>query len=538
MRFPATTRMVTVILFIKRHFFSKRLAAPLLLLVLCSLSIAPYETNSVVQNRRKVELLYADENTIIKDEVTGSDIHHIVGNVKFRMDDNILTCDSAHYLPDKMQITAFSKAHIIQGDTLDLFGDYMFYDGRNDIAEAKYNVVLIDKETRLYTDAIKYDIKNQVAYYNDRGKIINNEKTLTSIVGIYYVNQSLFHFKDSVKVVNPDYVMTSDTMNYNTETETVFFTGPSEVHGDSLYMYCERGWYETKTKISSIWINAFIDNKKNTLKGDSLFYDDSLGFGQAFRNVVIEDTTNSVFVMGHYVQYNKIPEKIFATDSAVFLHVSKDDSLFIHGDTLRSITIEQDSLSFRLVKSYYNSRIFSKDLQAKCDSLVMSFQDTIVRLYYEPVMWSEENQLTADSMALFIKNSQPDKLELYRKSFVTSQIDTVRYNQIKGNFLTAYFRDNEIYKIDVNGNGESIYYLLDGEELIGLNKSKFGTMQIFVENGKVTGTIEDQSPQGVIDPPDPISQNEPRLDGFMWLEELRPTDKNDIFRKNSPSLLP
>ena len=530
MRFLATGRMVTIILFIKRHIFSKRLAAPLLLFVLCSLSI-PLEINNAPQNRRKVELIYADENTIIKDDVTGIDKHHIVGNVKFRMDDNILTCDSAHYVPDKMQITAFSKAHLTQGDTLNLFSDYMFYDGRNDIAEAKYNVVLIDKETHLYTDEIEYDIKNQVAYYNDRGKIINNENTLTSIIGIYYVNQSLFHFKDSVKIVNPDYVMTSDTMNYNTETETVFFTGPSEVNGDSLYMYCERGWYETKTKISSIWKNAFIDNKKNTLRGDSLFYDDSLGFGQAFRNVVIEDTTNSVFVMGHYAQYNKIPEKIFATDSAVFLHVSKDDSLFIHGDTLRSITIEQDSLSFRLVKSYYNSRIFSKSVQAKCDSLTLSFQDTIIRLYHEPVIWSEENQLTADSMALFIKNSQADKLELYRKTFVTSQIDTLRYNQIKGSFLTAYFRDNEIYKIDVNGNGESIYYLLDGEELIGLNKSKSGTIQVWVENGKVTDILEDQSPQGVIDPPDPISQNEPRLDGFIWLNELRPRDKNDIFRK-------
>jgi lipopolysaccharide export system protein LptA len=408
----------------------------------------------------------------------------------------------------------------------------MFYDGKIDIAEAKNNVVLIDKETHLYTNAIKYDIKNQVAHYDNKGKIVNNKDTLTSIIGVYYVDQNLFHFKDSVKIVNPDYVMTSDTMNYNTETETVFFTGPSEVNGDSIYMYCERGWYETKSKISSIWKNAFIDNKKNTLRGDSLFYDDSLGFGQAFRNVVIEDTTNSVFVMGNYAQYNKIPEKIFATDSAVFLHVAKDDSLFIHGDTLRSITIRQDSLSFRLVKSYYNCRIFSNSVQAKCDSLTMSFQDTIVRLYHEPVMWSEENQLTADSMALFITNEQADKLVLYRSAFVTSQIDTLRYNQVKGSSLTAYFKDNEIYKIDVIGNGESIYYLLDGEELAGLNKSKSGNIQIFVEKGKVTDVYENQSPQGVIDPPDPESQNEPRLDGFMWLNELRPKDKNDIFRKD------
>ena len=533
MRFLATRRMVEIGWFIKTHFFTKRLAAPFFPLVLFFLSIASQEINNAPQNRRKVELIYADENTIIKDDDTGREVHHIVGNVKFRMNDNILTCDSAHYVPDQMQITAFSNAHLTQGDTLNMFGDYMFYDGRSDIAEAKYNVVLIDKETHLYTDAIRYDVKNQIARYNTGGKIVNNKDTLISIIGIYYVDESLFHFKDSVKIVNPDYVMTSDTMNYNTETETVFFTGSTEIFGDSLYMYCERGWYETKTKISSIWKNAFIDNMKYTLRGDSLFYDDSLGYGKAFRNVVIEDTANSVFVMGHYAQYNKIPERIFATDSAVFLYVSKDDSLFIHGDTLRSITIQQDSISFRLVKSYYNTRMFSNSVQAKCDSLTLSFQDTIARLYYEPVLWSEENQLTADSMALFIKNEQAEKLILYRRAFVTSEIDTLRYNQVKGNSLTAYFNDNEVYKIDVVGNGESIYYLLDGEELIGLNKSKSGNIQILVENGKVTDVFESQSPQGVIDPPDPQGQNEPRLDGFIWLNELRPKDKNDIFRKKN-----
>jgi hypothetical protein len=295
-------------------------------------------------------------------------------------------------------------------------------------------------------------------------------------------------------------------------------------------MYCERGWHETITKESSIWQNAFVDNKKNTLRGDSIFYNDSLGFGQAFRNVVIEDTTNNMFVMGNYAHYIKNPENIFATDSAVFLHVTKDDSLYIHGDTLRSITI-QDSIPFRLVKSYYNSRVFSNSLQAKCDSLTMSFQDTIVRLYREPVIWSNEHQLTAESMALFIKNKQADKLELYKTAFVASQIDTLRYNQIKGNSLTIYFENSELHKIDVEGNGESIYYILDRDELVGVNKSKSGSIQIFVEDGQVVEVIEDQSPQGVMDPPDPVGDNEPRLDGFLWLEAIRPKDKNDIFRK-------
>jgi lipopolysaccharide export system protein LptA len=504
------------------------------IVALSAFSLYPQDDPAKTQNNKKVELIYADEDIVLRDELTDKDIHHIIGNVKFRMDETTLTCDSAHWIPDKMQITAYSRAHIEQGDTLDLFGNFMFYDGKTDIANAMGNVELIDKETHLFTDAIKYNVKEQVANYDTRGKIINGDKTLTSIIGVYYVAQSLFHFKDSVKIVNPDYTMTSDTMDYNTDSETVHFTGPSEVRGDSIYMYCERGWYDTRHRNSAIWKNALIDNFKNKLRGDSLFYNDSTGFGEGFRNVMIEDTANSVYIQGNYALYNKFPEKYFMTDRAVFVQVTNDDSLFLHADTLTAMTIRKDSLNdYKLVKAYYKCRIFSKDIQAMCDSLTFSFQDTIIKLYHDPIIWSEQNQLTADSMALFTKNQQTDRLELYNASFVTNRIDTLRFNQIKGDNLTAYFKDDEVYKISVKGNGESIYYLLDGEELAGLNRSKSTNIQILIEEGKVTDVIEEQNPTGRIDPPQQLSKNEPKLEGFRWLDPLRPKKKEDIFKKNT-----
>jgi lipopolysaccharide assembly outer membrane protein LptD (OstA) len=188
--------------------------------------------------KKKIELIYADEDNIIKDKETGKDIHHVRGKVKLIHNDIIMLCDSAHFAPDNYQVTAFSRIHIEQGDTLDLIGDYLFYDGKSEIANVKGNVELIDKETHLFTDAIDYDVKNKIARYNDKGRITNADNTLTSIIGIYYVSESLFHFKDSVKIVNPDYVMTADTMDYNTKTETSFFTGPTELNGDSIYLYC------------------------------------------------------------------------------------------------------------------------------------------------------------------------------------------------------------------------------------------------------------------------------------------------------------
>jgi len=240
--------------------------------------------------------------------------------------------------------------------------------------------------------------------------------------------------------------MTGDTMEYNTESETAYFMGPSELNGDSLYLYCERGWYDTKNDISRIWVNAIIDNRQQIIRADSLFYNDNTGFGEAFRNVVIDDTTNSVMVSGDYALYFKDPEKFLVTRRAMFVQYSDEDSLFLHADTITTVTLQvinpdTTTLSYRLIRAYYGCRVFSSDLQAKCDSLSYSYRDSVIRLYTEPVLWSEEHQLTADSMAIFTKKRQADRMELYNTPFIASQIDSVSYNQIKGRKLTGYFRE-------------------------------------------------------------------------------------------------
>jgi len=504
----------------------------LVILLFFSADLLSQGTPESRPGRKAIDLKNADIDYIEKDILTGKDWHRLLGNVTFLHNNITLSCDSAHYMPDKNQVTSYSKVHIEQGDTLDIYSDYLFYDGKSETALAKGNVELIDRETHLFTDTINYDVKNRIATYTDRGRITNADNTLTSIIGIYYVAENLFHFKDSVKIVNPDYVMTADTMDYNTNTEISYFTGPTELNGDSIYLYCEKGWYDTKNDITSIWKNALIDNRKQIVNGDSLFFNNITGYGQSFGNVVIQDTINNLIVKGEYAWYYKDPEKFLVTDKAVFIQVSKKDSLFLHADTITSVTMT-DTLTavYRLMKAYHGCRIYSKGLQAKCDSLSYSFQDSVIRLYTEPVLWSEENQLTADSMAVFTKNQQTDRLELYSTAFVTSKIDTLRFNQIKGRALTGYFKNNEIYKIDIKGNGESIYYLLDGDNIAGINQSKCVNIEVLITDGKISEIYEYQDPEGTIDPPEPKMPKELRLTGFSWLEILRPKDKNDIFRK-------
>jgi lipopolysaccharide export system protein LptA len=480
--------------------------------------------------RKKIELKYADEDLILRDPQTGSDIHHLIGKVQLKDNEVLMWCDSAHWYTDKNQVIAFSKVHIQQGDTLNLYGDYLFYDGKNASAFVKNNVELIDKETHLYTDSINYDVANRIARYNQRGRITNAKNTLTSIIGVFFVSQNLFHFKDSVKIVNPDYVMTADTMDYNTTSEIAYFNGPTRLIGDSINLYCERGWYDTKKEITSVWKNAVIDNRQQIVHGDSLFFNDSTGYGESFRNVVIEDTANKIAVEGNYAWYYKQPEKFFVTDRAVFIQISKLDSLFLHGDTINSVTVSETSgKMYRLMRAFHGCRVFSKDLQAKCDSLSYSFQDSVIRLYTAPVIWSEEDQLTSDSMAVFTKNRQTDRLELYNNAFVASKVDTARFNQLKGRTLTGHFKNNELYKINLKGNGEVIYYLLDGEKIAGVDQTKCANIEILFDKGRMSEIYEYENPEGFTDPPLPLTHL--RLEGFKWLDSLRPKKKNDIFNK-------
>ncbi|HLN19780.1 MAG TPA: OstA-like protein [Bacteroidales bacterium] len=479
--------------------------------------------------KKRIELIYADENVRVKD-ASGREVNHILGHVLFRHNDVTMKCDSALYTPSLEQITAFSHVNIEQGDTLDLFGDYLFYDGKTEQAIVRKNVELVDKETHLYTDALDYDVRNKIARYNTGGRITNADNTLTSVHGVYYAEEKLFHFKDDVKIVNPDYVMTADTMDYNTLTETSFFTGPTELKGDSLYLYCEKGWYDTKNEVTSIWKKALIDNRKQIVTGDSLFFNDSTGYGEAFRNVVIQDTVNKIALEGNYAWYYKQPERFLVTDKAVFIQISKNDSLFMHADTINSITVMSDTSSYRLTRAYYKCRIFSKGLQGMCDSISYSFQDSVIRFYREPILWSEENQLTsADSLAIFTKNRQAERLELYNAAFITSQVDSVRYNQIKGRTLTGYFVNNELEKVDINGNGESLYYLIDKDKIAGVNHSKCARIEAKLKDGEVVEITDFGTPEGVIDPPALKKTGELRLEGFSWLNNIRPKKKTDIF---------
>jgi lipopolysaccharide assembly outer membrane protein LptD (OstA) len=205
---------------------------------------------------RQINLLHTDVGRF--DNVSGKSAQRLIGHVKAEHDGSILLCDSAYLYSKSNSMDAFGHVHIIINDSLDLFGDRLFYDGNTKIAEVHENVRLVDKKATLYTDELIYDRNTGVGKYYIWGKIVDSTNVLTSKKGYYYSRIETVFFKDSVVVVNPDYVMNSDTLKYETKSEKVYFLGPSTIIGDSSYLYAENGFYDTQRKESRLSQNAFL----------------------------------------------------------------------------------------------------------------------------------------------------------------------------------------------------------------------------------------------------------------------------------------
>ena len=186
--------------------------------------------------------------------------------------------------------------------------------------------------------------------------------------------------------------------------------------------------------------------------------------------------------------------------------------------------------STKLVKAYHQVKLFRFDIQARCDSMVFDTRDSVLTLMQTPIMWSQANQMTAHTIKLYTRNRAVYKSELIDAAFLVSmEPDSVGFDQVKGKTIVGYIRNNELYLIDVSGNGQTIYYPKDGPNLIGVNRAESSNMSIHLANQKISSITMRETPTGVMNPPFLAGEENSKLAGFRWLDDYRPKCKSDIF---------
>lgn len=294
------------------------------------------QTDGTQKKREFVYLLHANETRY--NQRINADAQILVGNVAFRHDSLYMYCDSALFFEASNSLKAYGRVHMAQGDTLFLDGEQLFYDGDAMLAEIRYNVRMEDPSMVLTTDSLNYDRTLNLGYYFEGGTLRDSLNTLTSDWGEYDTKTKDALFNYNVTLTNDNFVLTSDTLGYNTGTRIAVITGPSEIDNGNNHITSTLGYYHTNEDQAHLLNRSVLHNDNYRMVGDSLFYDHALGYGEAFRNVIMDDYKEKCRLTGEYAYYNEVVDSAYATGKAIAIDYSQGDSLFIHADTLSMTT--------------------------------------------------------------------------------------------------------------------------------------------------------------------------------------------------------
>lgn len=463
------------------------------------------------------------------------ELRKLIGDVRLRQGEMVMTADSVLQNARTGKIDAYGGVHIQQGDSIDMWGETLNYNSNTRLAVLNENVVLEDKEMRLRTEQLYYNLGSNIGYYNDSAHITTEEIVLTSRKGYYHGENENLYFRHEVKLVHPQFTLYSDTLRYVMPTEVAYFYGPTRILGDDNLIYTEDGWHNTKTGKAKFGKNAYMQSGSQWLYGDSLYYDRNRGYGRAIGNIRVVDTLENYTITGGEGEHWEETEVSRITDSVLLVRPMDRDTFHLHADVLEA-QVEVDTADttqrHRLILAYHNSRSWSREFQTLADSLVYSFRDSTIYLYQEPALFFDDFQATADSIRIRTTGNQVKRIEMAVNSFIISDVDTIRFNQIKGKNMVAHFRNSDMYRIDVHGNGEAVYFLIDDDRrFLGVNKVASSDIAIRLDSNEIKDITFYKLPAGAMNPVTPVANPELKLKDFKWLGELRPQSVEDLFKE-------
>ena len=482
------------------------------------------------QNRKIVienaEIQYADE-----EKYPGATI--LLGDVKIKHDGILLTSQQALYYKDKNFFKAIGKVIIKQGDTITQNSDYADYDANSKQALSWGNVVLKDPTMTLTSDTLHFDRINQKLFYNSFATIKDQTNILKSKNGNYYLKNNKFVATTKVTVVNPEHHLKSNHLDYYTNSGLTYLYGPSTITNtkNENKIYCEKGFYNTKTDVSHFVKNAKLFLKERTIEGDSLYYDKRKGFASATNNIVVNDTVQNFITKGNYAEVFELKDSLFIVKRAVAISIIDKDSMFVHGDTIL-ITGKPKS---RIVRTFHNVKIYKSDLQGKCDSIHTDQATGLTRMFRKPVLWSDGNQITGDTIHLIsnVETEKLDSLKVLNNSFIISKdsLSENDFNQIKGRNMFGKFKENKLHLLLVKGNAESVYFNRNEETSVleTITKEISSNIEFTLDKGQIETIKYLKKSDGKTYPPSKLPEDVRILKGFIWRENEQPKKMEDIF---------
>jgi lipopolysaccharide export system protein LptA len=528
--------------------------------------------------RRNVRL--TDRETTLTTDFLDFDLANDFGyypnrGVVINGDNRLESVKGYYYTREKMfffndSVVITNPDYVIQSDTLR-------YNTVTEVAYFLGPTTILGEEVNIYCENGWYDTQTDISQFNENAQIRNNNQVLAAD-SIFYDNGQGFgraflnvEVTDTVEriIIKGDYARFVREREQTMVTDRALLIQMSD--NDTLYMHADtlRSWLQLSSRDSLPVLNDAVGPDELTITGtaDTLIMvtegPDSIPANQT--GIFVDDptagkTTADEITKGQAAAgespagqaaagdtvSGKSPAdenskgqaaagetpSIDAGQAVAGQSVAGADTIPVAaGDTISPVLNGQETDSVRIMVAYYGARFFSNEMQGKCDSIYYNMRDSIIYMFGQPVIWSDESQLSAEFMEVHSLDGDLDRIIMKNTAFIVSEEQEGLYNQIKGKDIVGIIRDGELYRVNVDGNAETLYYPLENDEIIGINKAASASLVIYLRENKPDRIIFLKDVDSNLFPLENVTEEERILNNFQWLDHLRPVSADDVFRK-------
>jgi len=451
-----------------------------------------------------------------------------------------LTSTHGYYYVDQHEV--FFKGDVLATDPdFTMRTDTMAFNTETQLVRFVAPTLISQPKGRIYTEGGFYDIENDFAEF-DKNPQYDKEGQLGRARKMRYTGTTKEYILEGDAYIEEKNRQTkADVIRYNTENEDITLIGNAYYKDSIRQITGTEMRYNSQTKRYQLTGRGQVVDPPNIIEADSLDFIDQLGSGVALGNVIWMDTASDFTILAWRMDYNKQTEYLNAFGGAgaagpggrpMMKSLIDRDTLYMAADTLTSYKPDT-ATDVRLLIAHHDVRIFKSDMQAVCDSMSFSSADSIFwffKLQNLPLIWSDTSQFSADTIRMLLKDKKLDRIWLRQNALVINSEDEQLFNQIKGRNNTAFFRDNEVREMLVEGNAQAVYYALDDKRAyIGVNETECSEMRLFFGDNKVNSIKFYQQPAGKFVPIKKAGKDSKKLEGFFWEKLRRPTRIGDLF---------
>lgn len=495
--------------------------------------------------------------------------------VKLTDGKGVLTTNELHYNTITKVGTYVNGGKVVTGTTVLTSTEGIYYGETRDIYFKK-KVVMIDPEFRVTTDTLLYNTFTEIARFTVPTVIKNKQRTITTSEGYYDMKNKKAVFGKRPFIDDKDYTLTADDLaideksgfgdalghavykskdtanpsiiianrlQSNNKTNALLATQKPVMiirqGADSIYIAADTLY---TARLSDLRTSRYVppilqlDMETTTIDSTRKAEVDS-----SKTNTIadVRNAANARNTLGSIGKNQPLPKPFIDSLVAVkSLTDSLSQPLTVKNDTTispknlrvpKNDSVKVDSSTNRFIEAYYNVRIFSDSLQAVGDSMFYSLEDSAFRLFKNPVVWAQDNQITGDTIYLFTANKKPKRLYVFENALAINKSDQF-FNQVKGNTINGNFLNGDINHIRAKGSAENIYYAIDDQnKYIGVNRSTCDIIDMYFQNKKPRKIVFRNNLDGTTYPMKQVTHGTMRLRGFKWLEDRRPKTKSDLF---------